>query len=200
MGKLRYVSLLFGVVAVVAALASAALAQVLAPDAFSQVCADDGFLLRWGFRALMTIGGGAILANVGPLARSPYIGPLVNFIGANWVSWLRQAAQRSAVYGVALVLALSLVACSGNFLKDAQTVQGDITAGIAAACLDAHNAAAQFPLNPVSIYAEAACPAGFAAATLAQNSATVQWLGTVIGQIQASTPAPAAAPPAVKGA
>ena len=94
-------------------------------------------------------------------------------------------------FGLAL-FALALSACSGqNPAAVATNVAADLSAGIAAACGDAAKTAAAFPTSPVSVYANAACPGGLAAASLVQNSATLQWLGQVIGQIQASQAAPA---------
>jgi hypothetical protein len=87
-----------------------------------------------------------------------------------------------------LAAALTLSACNGqNPAAVAAQVQNDITTGIAAACLDATNTAKLFPASPVAVYAVAACPAGTAAASLVQNSATLQWLGQIIGQMQAAS-------------
>lgn len=100
---------------------------------------------------------------------------------------------------VVLFLALlltSLSACSSTQLAQVQT---DITAGVAAACTDVASAAKINPTSPIVVYGEAACPLGVAAASLVQNSATIQWLGGIAAQIQADkaaapAPAPAAAP------
>ena len=92
---------------------------------------------------------------------------------------------------IPIYIALALAACNGQ--NPAAVVSADVASGIAAACLDAANTAKAFPLNPVATYANAACPGGLAAASLVQNSATLQWLGQIIGQIQGSSaPAPKA--------
>lgn len=100
-----------------------------------------------------------------------------------------------AAAGIAAALTLS--ACNGqNPAQVATTVSTDVTTGIAAACTDVAAAAKLNPTSPVAVYAQAACPLGTAAATLVQNSATIQWLGQIQAQLQAaSTPAPAATAP-----
>lgn len=108
-----------------------------------------------------------------------------------------QSSQTVKALALVLVLAGGLPACTA-----AQLAQGseDATAGVAALCTDAATAAKDFPTSPVAVYGAAACPGGLAAASLVQNSATAQWLQTVIGQIQADKAAAAApavvAPPA----
>lgn len=75
------------------------------------------------------------------------------------------------------------IGCTATQLQQAQT---DIVTGIQAACLDVANAAKLYPTSPVVMYGEAACPAGVAATSLVQNSATIQWLGGIAAQIQAA--------------
>lgn len=92
----------------------------------------------------------------------------------------------------AILLASQLTACSPAQLAQVQT---DITAGVAAACTDVATAAKINPTSPIVVYGEAACPLGVAASSLVQNSATIQWLGGIAAQIQA-TPAVAVVAPA----
>lgn len=109
-------------------------------------------------------------------------------------------AVKAALIGSLVFLGLSLGACTGQSpAQVAATVTTDISSGVAAACSDAATAAKLFPTSPVAVYATAACPAGTAAASLVQNSATIQWLGQIIGQLQQGAPStpPAPAAPAV---
>ena len=91
--------------------------------------------------------------------------------------------------------ALVLSACG----LTAQQVQTDITTGIQAACLDVNTAAKLNPASPVLTYAQASCGSAEAMASLAQGSATIQWLGQLQQQLAAPAPAPAPTP-ATKGA
>lgn len=84
---------------------------------------------------------------------------------------------------IGVLAALALGACSAAQLG---AVQSDISTGVAAACKDVAAAAVLAPTSPVVAYANAACPLGVAAATLVQNSATIQWLGQVQGQLAAA--------------
>lgn len=87
---------------------------------------------------------------------------------------------------VVLVVGLlftGLSACSPAQLAQVQT---DITAGVAAACTDVAAASKINPTSPIVVYGDAACPLGIAAASLVQNSATIQWLGGIAAQIQAA--------------
>ena len=97
---------------------------------------------------------------------------------------------------------LTLCACSTAELTAAQN---DISTGINAACKDvlasAAVATAAAPGNTkvasVAGYATAACTVAGPVAALVQNSSTLQWLGTLQGQLSAATPAaPVAATPA----
>lgn len=90
-----------------------------------------------------------------------------------------------------ICLALTLGACTTAQLQTAQT---DISAGIQAACNDVDAAAKLNPSSPVVAWATGACPLGVAAATLVQNSATLQWLGGI--QAQLAAPAAPVAPAA----
>ena len=80
-----------------------------------------------------------------------------------------------------------LAACSTAQIQNAQT---DISAGITAACADVNMAQKQAstlaPANAqvasLSAYATAACSTGTAVAALVQNSATLEWLGTLQGR------------------
>ena len=91
---------------------------------------------------------------------------------------------------IAAIYCASLVAaCTSTQLTTAQT---DIATGVAAACTDATAAAKLNPTSPVAVYITAACPLGEAAATLVQNSATIEWLGQVEAQVAAPTAAASA--------
>lgn len=116
------------------------------------------------------------------------------------------ALQKSpTVKSLALVLVLAgvLPACT---MAELAQVPAEVSAGVAAACTDAANAAKTFPASPIAQYANAACPLGMASAALVQNSATIQWLGGIVAQIQAdkaaaaapATPAPATTPAPAK--
>jgi hypothetical protein len=104
---------------------------------------------------------------------------------------------------LALAVAGTLGACSTAQITAAQT---DISTGIAAACKDVlasaavANAAAPTNQNVVAItgYATAACTIAGPVASLVQNSGTLQWLGTLQGQLNATKPAsvPNPVPPA----
>ena len=89
-----------------------------------------------------------------------------------------------------------LAACSTAQIQNAQT---DISAGITAACADVNSAQMQAAtLAPssakvasLSAYATAACGTATVAAALVQNSSTLEWLGSLQGQLKAvSTAAP----------
>ncbi len=70
-------------------------------DIATTLCSDNASLLRtivqWAFNAISVIGAGAIASNSKTLQNVPYLGPILNFVGANWASWLRQAAANAAV-------------------------------------------------------------------------------------------------------
>lgn len=64
------------------------------------VCGSDGLVLRW-FVHLCTwvfgpIGVGAILANSKTLQKIPGFNVVLNYVGANWAGWIREAAARAA--------------------------------------------------------------------------------------------------------
>lgn len=81
-----------------------------------------------------------------------------------------------------LAAALTLGACA--------QLQTDIQTGIAAACTDVIAAQKANPNSPVAPWASACSPTGMAG--LAQNSATIQWLGGIAAQLSApAVPAPA---------
>lgn len=101
------------------------------------------------------------------------------------------AKKTAPVLLAAILLASQLTACSPAQLAQVQT---DITAGVAAACTDVATAAKINPTSPIVVYGEAACPLGVAASSLVQNSATIQWLGGIAAQIQATPATPAAVP------
>ena len=136
--RLAVCTLLIAATMLVGGILAVALAQdvVIQPSdgIATQLCADDGFLLKWLFRGLYTIGGAAILANIKTLQRIPVLGVLLNFVGANWASWLRQAASQARKSAVALVLALTLAgalalaACvpTGNLTADAATAKANM--------------------------------------------------------------------------
>jgi hypothetical protein len=86
---------------------------------------------------------------------------------------------------------LALSACTASQLQTAQT---DIAAGIQAACTDVMAAQKLNPASAVSPWATSSCGTATAVAGLVQTSATLQWLGTLQGQLAA--PVAAAAPAA----
>lgn len=93
---------------------------------------------------------------------------------------------------VAAGLGLSLGACTA---QQVQTAQTELSAGIAAACHDVAAAQAANPTSPVAPWAANACsPNG--TASLVQNSATIQWLGTLAAQLAQPVATPPAAPAA----
>lgn len=77
-------------------LTTAAMAQTTPADIAGALCADNGSLLRnivtWAFNAMGVMGIGAVASNSKTLQGVPYLGPVVNIIGANWAKWLREAA------------------------------------------------------------------------------------------------------------
>ena len=83
----------------------------------------------------------------------------------------------------AICIALALGACSAAQVAQ---VQSDIATGIQAACSDVAAAAKLNPASPVAAWANGACPLGVAAASLVQNSATIQWLGQIQQQLAAA--------------
>lgn len=130
---------------------------------------------------------------VGPAAAT--INALVHALPSDGIPLPSKAvAKASALFlAIAFGLPFLLSACSPATVA---TVTDDISAGIAAACQDVANTAKLFPTSPVVVYAEAACPLGQAAATLVQNSATLEWLGEINAQLQqpAATAVSAAKP------
>lgn len=106
------------------------------------------------------------------------------------------------------VAVLALAACSTTQLQTAQT---DISTGITAACADVMAAVptaqaavangtvkggAAATTSVIANYATPACGTATAVAALVQNSGTLEWLGTIEGQLAAATPAAATAAPA----
>ena len=65
-------------------------------DWYATVCGNDGQVFKWLARGAVGVAGAAILANFKTIQGWPVVGPLVNFVGLNWASFLRQAAQASA--------------------------------------------------------------------------------------------------------
>lgn len=101
-------------------------------------------------------------------------------------------APKAIAFLVAAGLGLSLGACTA---QQVQTAQTELSAGIAAACHDVAAAQAANPTSPVAPWAANACsPNG--TASLVQNSATIQWLGTLAAQLAQPVATPPAAPAA----
>lgn len=89
-----------------------------------------------------------------------------------------------------LLTVLAIVALAGCSSAQLATAQADISAGIQAACLDVNAAAALPGVNPsLKAYAGASCATASAVGALVQNSATLQWLGTLQGQMTATAKA-----------
>lgn len=105
-----------------------------------------------------------------------------------------QTGKKAGLLIAGLLATLALSACG----LTAQQIQTDITTGIQAACLDVNAAAKANPASPVLTYAQASCGSAEAMASLAQGSATVQWLGQLQQQLQQAAPAAAPAAPAGK--
>lgn len=198
----KHLFLGLGLVAGLATLvAGAALAQAVAgppsPDAwFDLVCSNHGAFFKY---AAIYLGGATLLANARRLLPAWAV-PLVDLAAGNLFTVVKSLQKPALPVLVAALLGLGLAACTGNPAADAVTVEGDAVTLIGALCNDAAASAKQFPLNPVSVYADAACPAGIAAAGLVQNSDTAKWLGDIVAQIKAAkqpaaVPAAPAAPP-----
>lgn len=89
-------------------------------------------------------------------------------------------------YTIAIAAALLVSACTAAQLQTAQT---DIGAGIQAACTDVMAAEKLNPNSASAPWATASCATATATAALVQNSATLQWLGSLEAQIVAPAPA-----------
>ena len=82
----------------------------------------------------------------------------------------------------AAAAALAFVGLTGSSCNLSSAVS-EVSAGIEAACADVTAAAAAFPTSPVIPWARGACGTATAVAGLAQNAATIQWLGTIQAQL-----------------
>lgn len=91
------------------------------------------------------------------------------------------------------VILAALIALGGCTATQLQQAQADISTGIQAACADVMAASALPGVDPnLKVYAGPSCATATAAAALVQNAQTVQWLGQLAGQLQASATKPAA--------
>lgn len=83
------------------------------------LCSNDASLLTWVLRALGTVGGASILMNSKTLMKTPILGPVLSIVGANWSTWLREAAasaaaKQAAVICILVVMTAGLSACAGT--------------------------------------------------------------------------------------
>jgi hypothetical protein len=97
---------------------------------------------------------------------------------------MRRLIPPAAALPGLLCLFLIIAACTVDQLRLATS---EISKGIQAACADAMAVSKLPNASPdVAVYATAACSNGTAVAALAQNSATLVWLGQLQAQLAAA--------------
>lgn len=177
----------------------AALAQTANPPA---VCSDTTFMWLLGIVSSASV---VSWFRVSLITKLPtWLQHIINFVALNW----RQIAKDLQMVAAASFF-LVVAACSTASI---QAATSELSAGITSACKDVAAASTQASttqaaggplalkggaaatLTSLQSYAAAACPLGEVAASLAQNSATLEWLGNLQGQI--TTTAPPATPAA----
>lgn len=189
---------LFAAAACLVSLIAIAVAQTDVADAVKIACDNNGALLTWLGYAGAAVIPASLLTNIKALHSVPVIGVLVNIVALNWRSWLRDAATNAAKTAPALLLLIGL----GSLVGACSTAQvSSAASAVQTACKDATAAAgtAQSQLkggaldtaNSIATYVTASCGTADAIAAVAQNPTTAEWLGTLTGQLQTLTAAPA---------